>query len=57
RKDLSRAGPTELTRNNLQVTTMQVNVQFLQQLQPEWSRFVTVVKQSKEIAVLRYDWR
>ncbi|GJT92399.1 hypothetical protein Tco_1081244 [Tanacetum coccineum] len=26
----------ELTRNNLQVTTMQVNVQFLQQLQPEW---------------------
>ncbi|GJZ69561.1 hypothetical protein Tco_0633111 [Tanacetum coccineum] len=29
----------ELTRNNLQVTTMQVNVQFLQQLQPEWSRF------------------
>ncbi|GJU88024.1 hypothetical protein Tco_1300447 [Tanacetum coccineum] len=39
----------ELTRNNLQVTTMQVNVQFLQQLQPEWSRFVTVVKKSKEI--------
>ncbi|GJZ16506.1 hypothetical protein Tco_0552183 [Tanacetum coccineum] len=27
----------ELTRNNLQVTLMQVNVQFLQQLQPEWS--------------------
>ncbi|GJY70784.1 hypothetical protein Tco_0474487 [Tanacetum coccineum] len=35
----------ELTRNNLQVSPMQVNVQFLQQLQPEWSRFVTVVKQ------------
>ncbi|GJX35522.1 retrovirus-related pol polyprotein from transposon TNT 1-94 [Tanacetum coccineum] len=31
----------ELTRNNLQVSPMQVNVQFLQQLQPEWSRFVT----------------
>ncbi|GJR03724.1 retrovirus-related pol polyprotein from transposon TNT 1-94 [Tanacetum coccineum] len=30
----------ELTRNNLQVSPMQVNVQFLQQLQPEWSRFV-----------------
>ncbi|GJV73474.1 hypothetical protein Tco_1493469 [Tanacetum coccineum] len=29
----------ELTRNNLEVTKMQVNVQFLQQLQPEWSRF------------------
>ncbi|GKA08944.1 retrovirus-related pol polyprotein from transposon TNT 1-94 [Tanacetum coccineum] len=40
--------------NNLQVTTMQVNVQFLQQLQPEWSRFVTVVKQSKEIDTISY---
>ncbi|GJS61697.1 hypothetical protein Tco_0656481 [Tanacetum coccineum] len=38
----------ELTRNNLQVTLMQVNVQFLQQLQPEWSRFVTIVKQSEK---------
>ncbi|GJT76255.1 hypothetical protein Tco_1042980 [Tanacetum coccineum] len=38
----------ELTRNNLQVTTMQVNVQFLQQLQPEWSKiFVTVVQANK----------
>ncbi|GJX49765.1 hypothetical protein Tco_0276610 [Tanacetum coccineum] len=44
----------ELTRNNFQVTTMQVNVQFLQQLQPEWSRFVTVVKQSKEIDTISY---
>ncbi|GJV37501.1 hypothetical protein Tco_1409978 [Tanacetum coccineum] len=44
----------ELTRNNLQVTTMQVNVQFLQQLQPEWSRFVTVIKQSKEIDTISY---
>ncbi|GJR58308.1 hypothetical protein Tco_1500470 [Tanacetum coccineum] len=35
-------------------TTMQVNVQFLQQLQPEWSRFVTVVKQSKEIDTISY---
>ncbi|GJZ29483.1 hypothetical protein Tco_0574130, partial [Tanacetum coccineum] len=24
---------------------MQVNVQFLQQLQPEWLRFVTILKQ------------
>ncbi|GJW83950.1 hypothetical protein Tco_0157095 [Tanacetum coccineum] len=29
----------ELTRNNLQVSPKEVNVQFLQQLQPEWSRF------------------
>nr|GFA29061.1 hypothetical protein [Tanacetum cinerariifolium] len=28
----------EMIRNNLTLTTMQVNVQFLQQLQPEWSR-------------------
>ncbi|GJU46951.1 putative reverse transcriptase domain, ribonuclease H-like domain protein [Tanacetum coccineum] len=44
----------ELTRNNLQVTTMQVNVQFLQQLQPEWSRFVTLVKQSEKIDTISY---
>ncbi|GKB21406.1 hypothetical protein Tco_0855329 [Tanacetum coccineum] len=31
-----------------------VNVQFLQQLQPEWSRFVMVVKQSKEIDTISY---
>ncbi|GJV25851.1 hypothetical protein Tco_1378546 [Tanacetum coccineum] len=44
----------ELTRNNLQVSPMQVNVQFLQQLQPEWSRFVTVVKQREEIDTVSY---
>ncbi|GJX62216.1 hypothetical protein Tco_0295116 [Tanacetum coccineum] len=44
----------ELTRNNLQVTLMQVNVQFLQQLQPEWSRFVTIVKQSEKIDTVSY---
>ncbi|GJY38953.1 retrovirus-related pol polyprotein from transposon TNT 1-94 [Tanacetum coccineum] len=31
-----------------------VNVQFLQQLQPEWSRFVTVVKQREEIDTVSY---
>nr|GEZ20164.1 hypothetical protein [Tanacetum cinerariifolium] len=35
----------EMMKNNLIVTTMQVNVQFLQQLQPEWSRH-----KGKEIA-------
>nr|GEV80947.1 retrovirus-related Pol polyprotein from transposon TNT 1-94 [Tanacetum cinerariifolium] len=29
----------EMIRNNLTIATMQVNVQFLQQLQPEWSRY------------------
>nr|GEV96059.1 integrase, catalytic region, zinc finger, CCHC-type, peptidase aspartic, catalytic [Tanacetum cinerariifolium] len=32
----------EIIRNNLNVATMQVNVQFLKQLQPEWSRTVNV---------------
>ncbi|GJV65814.1 hypothetical protein Tco_1476642 [Tanacetum coccineum] len=44
----------ELTRNNLQVETMQVNVQFLQQLQPEWSRFVTNVKQTEKLDEVSY---
>ncbi|GKC43954.1 integrase, catalytic region, zinc finger, CCHC-type containing protein [Tanacetum coccineum] len=32
----------------------QVNVQFLQQLQPEWSRFVTLVKQKEESDTMSY---
>nr|GFA81910.1 hypothetical protein [Tanacetum cinerariifolium] len=36
----------EMIRNNLTVTTMQVNVQFLQQFQPEWSRKPKRVKDS-----------
>ncbi|GJV25526.1 hypothetical protein Tco_1378221 [Tanacetum coccineum] len=39
----------EMVRNQLKVATMQVNVQFLQQLQPEWSRFVTFVKQTVDL--------
>ncbi|GJU91603.1 retrovirus-related pol polyprotein from transposon TNT 1-94 [Tanacetum coccineum] len=35
----------EMIRNNLIIATMQANVQFLQQLQPEGSRFVINVKQ------------
>ncbi|GJX26042.1 hypothetical protein Tco_0232338 [Tanacetum coccineum] len=40
--------------NNLTVATMQVNVQFLQQLQPEWSRFVTIVKQQHKLNEVLY---
>ncbi|GJY80864.1 hypothetical protein Tco_0493615 [Tanacetum coccineum] len=36
----------EMIINNLTVATMQVNVQFLQQLQPEWSRKPKRVKDS-----------
>nr|GEY96899.1 hypothetical protein [Tanacetum cinerariifolium] len=34
--------------NQCDVTNHQVNAQFLLQLQPEWQRFVTLVKQSQE---------
>ncbi|GJW44114.1 hypothetical protein Tco_0072913 [Tanacetum coccineum] len=44
----------EMIRNNLTVATMQVNVQFLQQLQPEWSRFVTIVKQPHDLDTVSY---
>nr|GEX81407.1 putative reverse transcriptase domain, ribonuclease H-like domain, aspartic peptidase domain protein [Tanacetum cinerariifolium] len=44
----------EMIRNNLIVTTMQVNVQFLQQLQPKWSRFVTIVKQQHKLDEVSY---
>nr|GEU69717.1 hypothetical protein [Tanacetum cinerariifolium] len=39
----------EVVRNQLEVATMQVNVQFIQQLQPQWSRFVTIVKQTVDL--------
>nr|GFB15407.1 Gag-Pol polyprotein [Tanacetum cinerariifolium] len=37
-----------------QETNHQVNVQFLLQLQPEWQRFVTLVKQSQELKNVSY---
>nr|GEX22725.1 hypothetical protein [Tanacetum cinerariifolium] len=40
--------------NNLTIAMMQVNVQFLQQLQPEWSRFVKIVKQQHKLDELSY---
>nr|GEY90043.1 hypothetical protein [Tanacetum cinerariifolium] len=44
----------ELFRNQCDVTNHQVNVQFLLQLQPEWQRFVTLVKQSQELKTVSY---
>ncbi|GKD55501.1 retrovirus-related pol polyprotein from transposon TNT 1-94 [Tanacetum coccineum] len=44
----------EMIRNNLTVATMQVNVQFLQQLQLEWSRFVKIVKQQQDLDTVSY---
>ncbi|GKA33577.1 hypothetical protein Tco_0720006 [Tanacetum coccineum] len=37
-----------------QVAMMQVNVQFLQQLQPEWLRFVKIVKQQHKLDEVSY---
>ncbi|GKA24068.1 integrase, catalytic region, zinc finger, CCHC-type containing protein [Tanacetum coccineum] len=45
----------EMIRNNLTVATMQVNAQFLQQLQPEWSRFVTIVKKNHDLDTMNVD--
>nr|GFA58373.1 hypothetical protein [Tanacetum cinerariifolium] len=44
----------ELTRNQCKVTNHQVNVQFLLQIQPEWQRFMTLVKQSQELKNVSY---
>nr|GEY12475.1 hypothetical protein [Tanacetum cinerariifolium] len=40
--------------NQCDVTNHQVNVQFLLQLQPQWQRFVTLVKQSQELKTISY---
>nr|GEW41106.1 integrase, catalytic region, zinc finger, CCHC-type, peptidase aspartic, catalytic [Tanacetum cinerariifolium] len=44
----------ELVRNQCDVTNHQVNVQFLLQLQPEWQRFVTLVKQIQDLKTVSY---
>nr|GEX72061.1 RNA-directed DNA polymerase, eukaryota [Tanacetum cinerariifolium] len=44
----------EIIRNQCNVTNHQVNVRFLLQQQPEWQRFVTLVKQSQELKTVSY---
>ncbi|GKC54240.1 hypothetical protein Tco_1076985, partial [Tanacetum coccineum] len=44
----------ELVRNQYDVINHQVNVQLLLQLQPEWQRFVILVKQSQEPKTISY---
>ncbi|GKC36113.1 hypothetical protein Tco_1048497, partial [Tanacetum coccineum] len=44
----------EMVINQLEVATMQENVRFLQQLQPEWSRFATLIKQAEELDKVSY---
>nr|GEX51748.1 hypothetical protein [Tanacetum cinerariifolium] len=43
-----------IERNQCKVTNHQVNIQFLLQLQPEWQRFVTLVKKSQELKTVSY---
>nr|GEV17634.1 hypothetical protein [Tanacetum cinerariifolium] len=52
---ISKDSPITRTESNqCDVTNHQVNVQFLLQLQPEWQRFVTLVKQSLELKTVSY---
>ncbi|GKA23828.1 hypothetical protein Tco_0709861 [Tanacetum coccineum] len=44
----------ELVRNQCDVTNHQVNVQFLLQLQPEWQRFVMLVKLGQKLKTVSY---
>ncbi|GJW69908.1 hypothetical protein Tco_0126825 [Tanacetum coccineum] len=44
----------EMIKNKLEVATMQVNIQFQQQLQPEWSRFMTIVKETSDLDTISY---
>nr|GEW33252.1 integrase, catalytic region, zinc finger, CCHC-type, peptidase aspartic, catalytic [Tanacetum cinerariifolium] len=44
----------ELIKNQCDVTNHQVNVQFLLPLQPEWKRFVTLIKQSQKLKTASY---
>nr|GFB71664.1 Gag-Pol polyprotein [Tanacetum cinerariifolium] len=48
------ACPNACEMNQCKVKNHQVNVQFLLQLQPEWQRFVTLVKQSQELKNVSY---
>nr|GEY10607.1 hypothetical protein [Tanacetum cinerariifolium] len=50
----NKVNPSTFKINNLTVAMMQVNVQFLQQLQPEWSRFVMIVKQQHKLDAVSY---
>nr|GEU84139.1 hypothetical protein [Tanacetum cinerariifolium] len=43
-----------IERNQCDVTNHQMNVQFSLRLQPEWQRFVTLVKQSQELKTISY---
>ncbi|GKG37972.1 hypothetical protein Tco_0457195 [Tanacetum coccineum] len=39
----------------MSMTPIQVNLKFVNHLQPEWSRFVTAAKQAKDLHKVNYD--
>ncbi|GKE42635.1 hypothetical protein Tco_1469919, partial [Tanacetum coccineum] len=44
----------ELIRNKCEVSNHQTNAWFLLQLQPEWQRFVTIIKQGQDLKNVSY---
>ncbi|GJS13519.1 hypothetical protein Tco_0407991 [Tanacetum coccineum] len=40
---------------SMSMTPMQINMKFVNHLQPEWSRFVTVAKQAKDLHSVNFD--
>ncbi|GJV73590.1 retrovirus-related pol polyprotein from transposon TNT 1-94 [Tanacetum coccineum] len=40
---------------NMKMTPIQINTKFVNHLQPEWSRFVTVAKQAKDLHKVNFD--
>ena len=45
----------ELTRNKLTPRTIACNIKFLNNLQEEWGRYVTIVNQTKDLHQVNYD--
>ncbi|GJV42138.1 hypothetical protein Tco_1420578 [Tanacetum coccineum] len=39
----------------MSMTPMQLNMKFVNRLQPEWSRFVTAVKQARDLHIVNFD--
>ncbi|GJY28409.1 reverse transcriptase domain-containing protein [Tanacetum coccineum] len=39
----------------MSMSNMQINMKFVNHLQPEWSRFVTVAKQARDLHVVNFD--
>ncbi|GJU96348.1 hypothetical protein Tco_1321104 [Tanacetum coccineum] len=52
--DLERESPSTFKMSRQSYSRNLVNVQFLQQLKPEWSRFVTIVAQQKNLDNVSY---